>query len=762
MSAPTPKWEVNATQHATELILHFQVQLEKVFPRKSSFRAQSFASTETCQFFKDLTTNKRAMKELRKVLSRTFLRAAFDVWKGRQWSEEQASWFFRATLYAETLGQKIQRGAKNLRSSLRTDRRAYLEKVVKEAADAPAHEMWQKLRPVLPSRKKNKPAQILPQVQKLDGTKTINRKEYQARWVQHFQHLEAGTSVSPEQLVRNAILRQEQGRQDMCFKLQDLPTLHQVEEAIRKTRTQRAAGPDSLPNEFFRCVPGLAAQVLWPLAMKFAVRLEEPVQFKGGQLFTLYKGKGPPTICDNFRGILLMSTPGKILRSAMRSHVNKPYLTTADSMQLANRPGLSVIFGAQAIGHFHAISKTRGSSSAIIFCDIKSAYYKVLREVSVGTSHADEDIAAIMRRLGLPPETMHTLAQALQGESAYVELGANQHQQAVLRESISDTWFSVFEDDFSRTTRGTRPGDSWADIIFNVTFHALIQQLRSHMNALDLWLHVPLYKDRNMNSSPLANQEEVAHVTWADDIAIPLVLAKARDTITKVPIAIDLLLTALEQRGMEANIGVTKTAALVTPRGPQAVKCAQAAFCGQECCNSGAPGRRYCLVPLVPSYKHLGGVLTAKGTMLAEIQARAARAKSAFWRAAKDVLRNERFSLESRMHIFQATVMSTFVWGAGAWPYLSCKEFAVFEARCWELYSHMLPKAFRKNNLHISHDDICGTLKVIPPQVVLHAARVRHFGPLTALAPATVFVIFFVWVLEHKRQCEQRLAGWLI
>ena len=57
---------------------------------------------------------------------------------------------------------------------------------------------------------------------------------------------------------------------------------------------------------------------------------------------------------------------------------------------------MSVMFGVQAVRHFHAIAKKGTLSSAIVFCDIKSAYYKVLREVSVGATNTDEDIASIL------------------------------------------------------------------------------------------------------------------------------------------------------------------------------------------------------------------------------------------------------------------------------------------------------------------------------------------------------------------------------
>lgn len=74
----------------------------------------------------------------------------------------------------------------------------------------------------------------------------------------------------------------------------------------------KAMGPDGVPGEILRMFPREMAKILFPSMTKFATRLHEPIQWKGGQLIKLYKGKGPVQECTSFRGILLMSTIGKL------------------------------------------------------------------------------------------------------------------------------------------------------------------------------------------------------------------------------------------------------------------------------------------------------------------------------------------------------------------------------------------------------------------------------------------------------------------
>lgn len=49
-------------------------------------------------------------------------------------------------------------------------------------------------------------------------------------------------------------------------------------------------------------------------------------------------------------------------------------------MQMAGKPNLSVLFGAQALRRFHHLGIVRGQSTAIVFADIRSAYYTVLMQ----------------------------------------------------------------------------------------------------------------------------------------------------------------------------------------------------------------------------------------------------------------------------------------------------------------------------------------------------------------------------------------------
>lgn len=58
-------------------------------------------------------------------------------------------------------------------------------------------------------------------------------------------------------------------------------------------------------------------------------------------------------------------------------------------------------------------------STAILFCDVQSAYYRVLRQVATGAQCKDEDLALVIHRMGLGPESMELIHRSFHEQSAY-------------------------------------------------------------------------------------------------------------------------------------------------------------------------------------------------------------------------------------------------------------------------------------------------------------------------------------------------------
>ena len=75
-------------------------------------------------------------------------------------------------------------------------------------------------------------------------------------------------------------------------------------------RSGKAAGPDEIPAEAIKADIETAVQMLYSLFSKIWEKEEVPAQWKEGIIIKLPK-KGDLRDCSNYRGIMLLSTPGK-------------------------------------------------------------------------------------------------------------------------------------------------------------------------------------------------------------------------------------------------------------------------------------------------------------------------------------------------------------------------------------------------------------------------------------------------------------------
>ena len=96
-----------------------------------------------------------------------------------------------------------------------------------------------------------------------------------------------------------------------------------------------------------------------------------------------------------------MNVMGKIARGAARRITNEPYLTSSAHMQLGGKPHIPVLYGPQALRTFLNSAKRQNLSTSILFADVQSAYYKVLRELATGSDEMDLDFRQILARFHL-------------------------------------------------------------------------------------------------------------------------------------------------------------------------------------------------------------------------------------------------------------------------------------------------------------------------------------------------------------------------
>ena len=165
-------------------------------------------------------------------------------------------------------------------------------------------------------------------------------------------------------------------------------------------------------------------------------------------------------------------------------------------------------------------------------------------------------------------------------------------------------------------------------------------------------------------------------------------------------------------------------------------------------------------IPLTYQYRHLGGLLSAACSMMAELRARAQRAQAAFWRLAKAVFHVRTFPLTTKIHLFKSTVMSILLWGSGTWPWLTGQELEFFSKTVWGLYRRLAQTVLRSPMpSRISQAEIMQVLNLPHPADLLHEARARHLASLCLHGPDPLWAV--ILLDETMLKAYQEALYWM-
>ena len=97
----------------------------------------------------------------------------------------------------------------------------------------------------------------------------------------------------------------------MIKELDKLPTVDEAIKAIKQLSSGKAPGEDGIPPEYTYGGDELAAE-LTRLFKELWAEAEVPQDLKDALIIHLYKNKSDRRLCDNHRGISLLSIAGKI------------------------------------------------------------------------------------------------------------------------------------------------------------------------------------------------------------------------------------------------------------------------------------------------------------------------------------------------------------------------------------------------------------------------------------------------------------------
>ncbi|CAE7890796.1 unnamed protein product [Symbiodinium microadriaticum] len=551
---------------------------------------------------------------------------------------------------------------------------------------------------------------------------------------------EAGEEVSSLALTESCRARQLSFEGTDQVNVRHLPTWAHLHDAFRHAPPHKAAGPDLLPPALCRVFSQRLTELFWPIMMKAVLRANEAVGLKGGVLHRIAKPNAVSNTTAGFRGILVQSCLSKVLHRAVRHLAVDHWNGHAQPMQIGGRQGCPADFGQFCSRAYLAYAKAHSRSAAILFVDISAAYYGVIREAVLGAQGQSRPVEALASSLGLSRDDLQRLQRYIDDEPVLRLQDADDVFSEVANELHRSTWFLLSGDtQLVETFRGTRPGGSLADIVFNILFSKVLDRrdrsaFQQHVPAVP-WSGIRSPWPAPAKDAAGCRLTEVSDVIYADDLASFLGCDRAADLPHALSCAAAETVDTLLPHGLNANVGPTKTAAVVAPAGP-----------GSRAVRGDLYGVRRGKIPvipenrgsflldLVPDYKHLGSYISHSGCMLREIRHRLAAGRSALKEGKQRLFACRQIPLTRRVAVFKAHVLSAVLSGVGTWPALNGQEAALFAGGLLSMYRQLLCLRV-EGGFSCTSNQILDKVGLLPPLALLHLARLRFLGQLVRNGP---------------------------
>ena len=232
--------------------------------------------------------------------------------------------------------------------------------------------------------------------------KTINRIDQQLnRWAEHFEELLNRPAPQNAPVIEPATV-------DLPIRC-DKPTKEEIKKAITLMKNGKAAGPDDIPAEALKVDLNTSVEMLYPLFERIWEEEDIPTDWKEGHLIKLPK-KGDLGNCNNYRGITLLSVPGKVFNRVLLERMKNTVDPQLRDEQAGFRQNRSCTDQIATLRIIVEQSLEWNSSLYINFIDFEKAFDSV----------DQESLWRLLRHYGIPTKIVNLIRKSYEGMSCRV------------------------------------------------------------------------------------------------------------------------------------------------------------------------------------------------------------------------------------------------------------------------------------------------------------------------------------------------------
>ena len=183
------------------------------------------------------------------------------------------------------------------------------------------------------------------------------------------------------------------------------------------------------------------------------------------------KGHQPVTL-QSARGIKLANAAPKLVGKVLRAAALPVLLKVTNGAQLGSIPGGGTSMPSAAVRAFIARGASRCTSVAVLFADLRAAFYSVLTEEVIGEVMTATTRAAALQHLGFSAAQEREFTRRfIEGQSLLEKGGLAPEWRAMITDWHRAPYFTVRGGRHHVATRlGAVPGEPLADLAFSLCY----------------------------------------------------------------------------------------------------------------------------------------------------------------------------------------------------------------------------------------------------------------------------------------------------
>ncbi|KAG7298212.1 hypothetical protein JYU34_019023 [Plutella xylostella] len=456
-------------------------------------------------------------------------------------------------------------------------------------------------------------------IKSLDGTQRLtSNQDVLKRWAQHFQNLLNVDRSADLEHIRSL------PNYATVAEMDEPPALSEVIDAITQQKNDKAVGIDNIPGELLKYGTEELHNHLWKLFVRMWNEEQVPGDFTVSQICALYKNKGDRSDCNSYRGISLLSTPGKIFARILLNRLVPVSEKILPESQFGFRPQRGTCEAIFCLRQLQEKSREQCQPLFLCFVDLEKAFDCVPREA----------LWMLLGKLGCPDKFVRILRLLHDDMRCCVSTDGEQS-------------------DFFSVTCGVKQGCVLAPTLFALYFAAVVNESLSVSTAgvqIRFRTDGNLYNLARLKARTKVSCDTIREIMYADDLCF------VSDSVEGLQEWITNFDESCRRYGLKISVGKTEVMAMDTEEGT--VNSTLDIKLGENSLKQ------------VYKFKYLGSTVSAKYDLDPEVNSRIGAAAAAFGKLQAKVFRSHDIRLSTKIAVYMAIVLPNLLYSAETWcPY---------------------------------------------------------------------------------------------